>query len=116
MQLLQPTQNHESYSFDVLFYQGINRIFQVVVEVVLAVLHNDAELVVFDLVVVDADDLVTLAYIFVLDQLEVLNLSDEVLLVLGARNHLLHSVDLASSAKATCPRVAHFVHRSEVAF
>lgn len=94
MQFLQTIQDHVRYGLHVLFDQRINRVFEVVVQITLAVLHHDAELVVFDLVVVDSHHLVRAAYILVLNQFEVLDFSDEVLFVLVAGYHFLHGVDL----------------------
>lgn len=59
MKFFQPAEDHVGDGLDVLLDQRINRVLEVVVEIGLAVLHHDAELVVLDLVVVDPHDLVT---------------------------------------------------------
>lgn len=89
MELFQSAQDHVRYGLDVLLYERINRIFEVVVQIVFAVLHYDAELVVFDFIIVDTD------YVFMLDEFKVLNFSNEILFVFAASDHFLHRVDLA---------------------
>lgn len=57
MQFFETTKNHESDSLNILFDQGINSVLQIRVEVSLAVLHYDTEMIVLDLIVKYTDNL-----------------------------------------------------------
>jgi len=55
--LCQTRQDHEGDSFDILLDQRVDGLFEVLVESGFAVLHDDGDLELLDLVVVDANHL-----------------------------------------------------------